>query len=108
MSSQSINTGACGERCLLAHNLLNGLGVILGNCELLSDLKADPEIHNRLNVILARAKALADQVKAHQCVMLSSMRARDEELRLVREVLSVGSQRMRSLSPGDVRAITGV
>ena len=80
MIRSSESTGACGERCLLAHHLNNGLGVIIGYCELLALSEARPDVHQRLTDIIQTAKRLSEHVNAHQCRIIELIRIHDPKL----------------------------
>lgn len=54
---------------LLAHNLIDKLTVIVGQCELLSEHMRDAEDMARLKSIVQTAKLLADSVNSRQCDM---------------------------------------
>ena len=58
---------ACGDNCLLAHDLFNKLTTIIGQCEILEDKALDPECLNRLQKIRQTARAMADEISTHQC-----------------------------------------
>jgi hypothetical protein len=63
----SPTTWVCGEGCLLAHNLNNRLAIILGECDLIAEHVADPECSARLVVIRTTVKAMAQEVRRHEC-----------------------------------------
>jgi hypothetical protein len=56
----------CDDRCALAHFLSNHLHVILGTCDLLSEMLSqqttDPQVMDRLLTIRAAATAMADEI----------------------------------------------
>jgi signal transduction histidine kinase len=55
-------------QCMLAHDLNNGLGVVLGLCQLLSELvPKDEEIQRRLNGILEAARKMATRISGRAC-----------------------------------------
>jgi len=55
-------------QCVLAHDLNNGLGVVIGHCELLSDFApGDETIQRHLNEILTAARKMAAHLKKRTC-----------------------------------------
>jgi len=53
--------------CTLAHELINRLSIIIGNCDLLKeDLPGDSEGAKRLCLIKDVAKSMAQDVQRHQ------------------------------------------
>lgn len=61
--------------CMLAHELVNNLSVIVGRCELLSDLdQPDDERTRHLQAIRETAKSMADRLNHHQCHLASIAR----------------------------------
>jgi hypothetical protein len=66
----------CDETsCLLAHELIEKLTVIIGNCDLLST-KAEPgsECATRLGLIHDAAKEIAKELGERQCQLLEAIR----------------------------------
>ena len=62
--------------CILAHGLNNGLGVIAGNCELLSEqAKPDSECEKRLRVILDMVQRLAKRINGPDCRFVAGRHA---------------------------------
>ncbi len=55
------------RRCLLAHDLNNGLAIILGGCELLRDLLDSPEAIRRLSLIQEAACRMAREIADRPC-----------------------------------------
>lgn len=54
------------NRCKLLHQILNGLTVVVGQCELMHD--STPEVVNRrLRVIEEHAKGLAELILQNEC-----------------------------------------
>jgi nitrogen-specific signal transduction histidine kinase len=71
--SDTASRQALADRlCLLAHDLNNGLGVIAGYCELLSE-HAEPESEcaKRLRLILEVVYRLAKRINGHECRMVA-------------------------------------
>ncbi len=55
-------------QCMLAHDLNNGLGVVIGLCELLSEIvPKDQEIDRRLKGILEAARKMACRIDRRAC-----------------------------------------
>ncbi len=55
----------CNDWCLLAHNLTNKLAVIIGQCDLLSERMDQPADRNRMEIIRAAARWMADEINGH-------------------------------------------
>ncbi len=54
--------------CMLAHNLINRLAVIVGHCDLLTeDSPTDSKCHKRLALIREIAYTAATELSEHQC-----------------------------------------
>jgi len=53
--------------CIMAHDLLNKLTVIIGGCDLLEEKASDSECVRLILAIRDSAKAMADELKQHQC-----------------------------------------
>jgi hypothetical protein len=54
--------------CMLTHDLLNNLSVIVGHCDLLRDPdRTEAERAEYLAQILKTAQLMADRLKDHQC-----------------------------------------
>jgi signal transduction histidine kinase len=76
-----------GERCLLAHDLINDLSVILGRCELLSELKTEnADVAKHLQMLQEAAQHMLTKISERPC-LLTTRRAetsqsfsRDEDL----------------------------
>jgi hypothetical protein len=69
--------------CILAHELVNRLSVIVGYCDLLADeAPEDTKCLKRLNAIRCIAKTMADDLTKHQCQLgilaRESLRAPEE------------------------------
>jgi len=63
--------------CLLAHELMNRLFRIIGNCDLISpELPADSESAKRLLVIRENARSMAAEVNRHQCELQGLLRTK--------------------------------
>jgi hypothetical protein len=56
--------------CILAHNLLNKLTVIIGGCDLLNEqVDEHSECSKRLATIRDVAKSMAEDLTQHQCYL---------------------------------------
>lgn len=56
-----------GHTCVLAHNLVNRLSVIIGCCDLIDEgSELTPEDANRLATIRNVAKLMAEELNEHQ------------------------------------------
>jgi hypothetical protein len=54
--------------CILAHGLINKLSTIVGNCDLLKqEAPENSECLERLSLIRETARAMAEELRAHQC-----------------------------------------
>ena len=58
-------------KCIVSHNFINKLSVIIGSCQLLKEKaehsgQFDPECMQRLAAIHEIAKAMADELRVHQ------------------------------------------
>ncbi|HKV82761.1 MAG TPA: hypothetical protein VJP02_31730 [Candidatus Sulfotelmatobacter sp.] len=53
--------------CLLAHELVNKLSAVVGYCDLLRDHVAEDSAQQQLRKIRELAKAMAEELNAHQC-----------------------------------------
>jgi hypothetical protein len=61
--------------CMLAHELVNQLSVIVGHCDLLEErTPEDSACLERLKAIRDVAKAMAQQLTQHQCDLDAMMR----------------------------------
>jgi signal transduction histidine kinase len=61
-----------GERCLLAHDLINDLSVILGRCELLSELKTEnADVARHLQMVQQAAKHMFTKIAERPCLLAS-------------------------------------
>ena len=66
--------------CMLAHNLVDKLSVIIGTCDLVLGFDGvskleDPALRRRLEVIRSTAATLAKDVSGHACQLDSAIRA---------------------------------
>ncbi len=64
---QAMNrVSVCADRCALAHSLNNQINIILGTCDLLSEMPSqqttDPQVMDRLLRIRAAATVMADEI----------------------------------------------
>lgn len=57
--------------CVVSHNLINKLTVIIGSCQLLQEkteqMGVGGEFSRRISIIESIAQGLADELKQHQC-----------------------------------------
>jgi hypothetical protein len=61
-----------GERCLLAHDLINDLSVILGRCELLGELMAEnADVAKHLHMLQEAANHMLSKVAERPCLLAS-------------------------------------
>ncbi len=61
--------------CILAHELINKLSTIIGNCELVSErAPADPECVKRLSIIEETARGMAAELNKRQCELTVLLR----------------------------------
>jgi hypothetical protein len=67
----------CDEAaCLLAHEIIDKLTVIIGNCDLLSaNAEAGSECATRLGLIQSAAKEIAKELSDRQCRLLEAARS---------------------------------
>jgi hypothetical protein len=61
-----------GSTCLLCHDLINKLSVVIGSCEIVRERTDSPagfdsECSRRLEVVLHIAKTMADGLREHVC-----------------------------------------
>ena len=64
-----------GPACLLAHDLVNKLAVIIGYCELLDkNVELGSECAKRLVLIRKVAEVMAEEVNQHQCEISDAIR----------------------------------
>ncbi len=79
------------NKCKLLHQILNGLTVVVGQCELMND--STPEVANRrLRVIEERAKEMAELILQSECPAVQISSAEQK-----RPPESVGRQAMAHL-----------
>lgn len=58
--------------CMLAHDLVNQLSVIVGCCDLLTDPdRPDPDGKKHIQLIRDTAKAMAERLNHEQCHLIS-------------------------------------
>jgi len=61
--------------CMLAHEMINRLSVIVGNCDLMgTKIPADSECAKRLSAIRESARIMAAELNRHQCELNGLMR----------------------------------
>ncbi len=61
--------------CMLAHEMINRLSVIIGNCDLVgTKIPADSECSKRLAAIRESARIMAAELNRHQCELNGLMR----------------------------------
>ena len=59
--------------CVLAHELNNGLSIIAGNCELISQhAELGSECEKRLQTILTVVRSMAQKINRYECRMVPS------------------------------------
>jgi hypothetical protein len=62
--------------CILAHDLVNNLSVIVGRCDLMLDAgQSDEQRAKHLSEIRDTAKLMADKLTHHQCQLASLARS---------------------------------
>lgn len=75
LAADKSDPGTYHPSCLLAHDLLNKLTVVLGNCELLKEeAPEDSACLKRLLLIRDVAASMAEDLKKHQCQLEAVMR----------------------------------
>lgn len=62
------------EPCSLAHDLINDLAIIVGECDLLDDSLPEGDGAQRLKIIRATARRMADRIAYHPCPAKTEMR----------------------------------
>jgi len=61
--------------CMLAHEMINRLSVIIGNCDLMNEkAKADSECVKRLSAIRDSAQSMVTELNRHQCELQGLLR----------------------------------
>ena len=61
--------------CMLAHEMINRLSVIVGNCDLMTEkAKADSECAKRLSAIRESARCMVTELNRHQCELQGLLR----------------------------------
>jgi hypothetical protein len=66
--------------CMLAHDLLNKLSVIIGVCDILTEhAESNPECAKRLAVINDTAKSMAKELASHECQLYDMVRTGREQ-----------------------------
>ena len=61
--------------CMLVHEMISRLSVIIGNCDLVEKkISADSECSRRLFAIRESAHVMAEELNRHQCELNSLMR----------------------------------
>jgi hypothetical protein len=67
-----VNQSPGGERCLLAHDLINDLSVILGRCELLDELMAEnADFAKHLRMLQEAATHMLNRIAERPCELAS-------------------------------------
>ena len=67
-----VNQSPGGERCLLAHDLINDLSVILGRCELLGELMAEnADVVKNLRMLQEAATHMLNRIAERPCELPS-------------------------------------
>jgi hypothetical protein len=67
---------ACHEpMCMMAHDLVNSLSIIIGNCDLLRESDQSDDAISRLTRIRDTATQMAETLREHQCHMAVLMRS---------------------------------
>jgi len=61
------------EPCPLAHNLINDLTIIVGECDLLDDSFREGVEAERLQIIRAAARRMADRIAFRPCLLKPDM-----------------------------------
>lgn len=62
--------------CMLAHESINKLSVIIGNCDLAKEkITTDPDSAKRFAIIRQAANAMATELNKHQCGLSELMRS---------------------------------
>jgi len=87
-----LRAGSYQPLCVLSHDLLNQLAVIVGNCDLLSkDAPEGSENARRLLLIRKVAKEMAAQLNQHQCKIDARTRTASTQDRSVAELVDMPS-----------------
>lgn len=61
--------------CFLAHDLINRLSIVVGYCDLLGDEMLESIVRQKhLHYIRESAKAMAEDLKRHQCQIDTTVR----------------------------------
>ncbi len=60
--------------CIMAHEFINKLTAIIGNCDLIRERIEDAEVVERLAVTRSIAVRMADELKEHQCKLDSMIK----------------------------------
>jgi len=70
------NTERYQPSCLLAHDLVNRLSVIIGHCDLLEEeTEEDSGCAKRLRLIKEIARSIAKELNQHQCALDGVLRS---------------------------------
>ena len=65
---EKVDLGKYQPNCILAHELVNKLSVIVGHCDLLTEhVSEDARLLKRLLTIREIAKSMAKDLNDHQC-----------------------------------------
>ena len=69
--SQSFKDKEHQPECPLAHDLINKLSVVVGNCELLMEnTPADSPLISRMKLVLDTARSMAADLAVFQCELI--------------------------------------
>jgi len=69
------NSGPVIPVCMLLHDLINDLSVIIGNCDMASqELPANSKSASRFKVIAETARRMIREMKNHQCELTGLLR----------------------------------
>jgi len=66
--------GKYQPNCLLAHELINKISVVVGHCDLVKDVTDNPAVHTRLQTIRNIATEIAASLTKHQCQIEAAVR----------------------------------
>lgn len=73
---EKIELGKYQPSCFLAHDLINKLTIIIGNCDLVVEHNSeDAELLGRVRIIRDLADSLARKLAEHQCALDAALKA---------------------------------